>query len=168
MTAKHQQDTSSFGEFVASLKAGGDGKLQANRFRDRKGNSAHTNFPQRHRGGYPSRASRDAAAAQTEATGSSTYDGPHVRGVCKSLDQNELGFSRRPTREGGMLAYGSIGGGGCSGGVLDLCSLLARCSWWGNPVSLPACRRRTGRRAGSNAYRLQTECKQFRPWARRR
>jgi len=44
MTAKHQQDTSSFGEFVASLK-GGDGKPQANRFRDRKGNSAHTNFP---------------------------------------------------------------------------------------------------------------------------
>ncbi len=83
MTAKHQQDTSSFGEFVASLKAGGDGKLQANRFRDRKGNSAHTNFPQRHRGGYPSRASRDAAAAQTEATGSSTYDGPHVRGYAR-------------------------------------------------------------------------------------
>ena len=24
---------------------------------------------------------------------------------------------------------------------------------------MPACRRRTGRRAGSNAYRLQTECK---------
>ena len=48
LQAKHQQNTSSFGEFCTSLKAGGDGKPQANRFRDRKGNSAHTNSPHRH------------------------------------------------------------------------------------------------------------------------
>ena len=85
MTAKHQQDTSSFGEFVASLKAGGDGKLQANRFRDRKGNSAHTNFPQRHRGGKltPPQWCKEPGGGETGPTSSSTCDGPHVRGYAE-------------------------------------------------------------------------------------
>ena len=78
-----KQFASSFGEFLASLKAGGDGKPQANRFRDRKGDSVRKNIPQKHRGGYPSHAERRTAEAHTGTTSSSACDGPHVRGYAQ-------------------------------------------------------------------------------------
>lgn len=93
-----QQNTSSFGEFCASLK-GDDEKPRVNRFRDRRRGSGRTNLPHSHRGGYPSHAERRTADAHTGTTVSSACDSLAREGVCSRLHRG------RGALRGGVSDY---------------------------------------------------------------